>query len=67
MTEDPELERLRAAGKFIGPYVILHVATQLIAARYQGPSVMPSSQEWRAGVITESVKDALALMKLVLG
>jgi len=66
-SDDPELERIRAMGKIIAPYVVLHIATGLAAARYHGPSGMPSSEDWRTGVITDSVKDAIRMMKLVLG
>jgi hypothetical protein len=66
-SDDPEVARIREFGKIIAPYVVIHIATALTAARYNGPSAMPSSQDWRTGVITDSVKDALHMMKLVLG
>jgi len=66
-SDDAELDRLRQFGKIVAPYVVLHIATALATARYSGPSGMPSSEDWRTGVITDSVKDAIRMMKLVLG
>jgi len=67
-SDDPELDRLRAPGKIIGPYVVIHIATALVAARYgSAPSHSDASETYRHGIITDSVKDAIYMMKLVLG
>jgi len=67
-SDDPEVARIREFGKIIAPYVVIHIATALTAARYESaPAHGPASEEWRRATVTESVKDALHMMKLVLG
>lgn len=67
MPNDPQdpVAQAKELGRIVAPYLTVYVALQLAAARYQGHSAMPSSKEWRTGVLVESLEDALILLKVI--
>jgi len=66
-SDDPELARIRAMGKIIAPYVVIHIATALSAARFGGAPPGLLDEASRRNIINNSITDALHMMKLVLG
>lgn len=62
---DAQLAQARELGRLTAPFLTVYVATQLVCARFSAPSGMPASPEWRAGVIRESIDDALQILKVI--